>query len=411
MALEACKNCRVCGSADLSFLFSLGAQPVSNFVEKSEVADLPKVPIDLNRCNKCGLVQQRYEAPQDFLYTRHYWYRSGVTETMQISLWRLATEAAKRVNLQPDDIVLDIGSNDGTFLRSPCFDLALTVGVEPATNLAEEGRQGVDYFINEFWESKHFFHAVGNFRKAKIVTALGMFYDLPNPNQFIADIAKVLAPDGLFVAQLMCLKQTIDNNDIGNFVHEHIEFYSLQSLEVLFENHGLIILDIEENKVNGGSYRLCVGHRDSKMRNLEGLNRIEAARSAEKTLDNPAVYKQFYSRMLTNKAKLRAFIQKAVVEGKRTWVLGASTKGNLILSWCELGPDLIEGASDRSPEKAGKCTVTGIPIFSEEAARAVNPDFFLILPYAFRKELVEREKPWRDAGGKFIFAIPEMEVL
>ena len=411
-------TCRVCGSSNLTPLFSLGNQYVSDFVTQDKVYSGPRCPIDIELCGNCTLVQAKHTAPQDFLYSRHYWYRSGVTSTMRDALTDVVAGTTTRVTVDKGDVILDIGSNDGTLLRRAkwCYPHAVTVGVEPAKNMRQYYDDSM-YLQDDFWGAEgvaeDFIQCHG---QAKIVTALGMFYDLEDPNAFVADVAKVLHPDGVFVAQLMCLKQTIENYDIGNFAHEHLEYYSLKSLGILFDRHGLEVFDIEENTVNGGSYRLYVKHKGIKMDTPEGYQRLLKAhdRELEMGLDKADKYVQFRSCLETMRRNLHAFISDEATKGKRTWVYGASTKGNVILQWAGLDNRLIHGAADRSPEKWGKTTAgTGIPIVSEASARCVHPDYFLVLPYAFLPEFIEREKDefWRKRGGKFIVPLPEFRVV
>lgn len=419
-------KCRVCGGLDTIIpLFFLGEQYVSDFVPKDRVNKGVKCPIDLELCDRCGLVQNKYTARQDFLYTRHYWYRSGVTQTMKNQLQDVVDSAIRRVNSwekdKSKDIVLDIGSNDGTLLR--CYPPGFTrVGVEPATNLAAEGREGLDGFINDFWSYDAY--AKSFHQKAKIVTACGMFYDLEDPNAFIRDVARVLHPEGLFVAQLMCLKQTLENHDVGNLAHEHLEFYSLKSLAYLFRTHGLEIFDVEENDTNGGSYRLFVRHiGNSPGMSGEAQHRKTQAflREGHMGLDRRGTYTNWFRLVYDSRKTCVDFVRHEVALDKTVHVYGASTKGNVILQWYNLygipdkppgnyasgGPYLIEMAADRSPEKWGKYTVgTGIPIVSEKESRHRNPDYYLVLPYAFLKEFIYREKEWLQKGGKFIVPLP-----
>lgn len=432
-------TCRVCGSADLTSLFSLGEQFVSDFVNQEDIHKGHKCPIDIELCNNCTLVQAKHTAPQDFLYSRHYWYRSGVTKTMRDALRDVTRAAESYVNLKPNDIVLDIGSNDGTLLRSythlppdhPKRNLQylIRVGVEPAINMIEEGSDGIDLLVTDFWSWEAYAKAyIDQFLddstpqedvpKAKVITACGMFYDLEDPNQFIGDVAKALAYDGVFIAQLMCLKQTLDKGDVGNFAHEHLEFYSLKSLQYLMNKHGLYIFDIEENNVNGGSYRIYVRHMGQSAtihsKDHKGILRVATAVDQEFKLHMPDSYVGFRSELISNKRMVVGFIRDKVAYGKKVWVYGASTKGNVILQYYGLDNFLIEGAADKSPEKLGKYTIgTGIPIVSEEQARAAMPDYFLVLPYSFLDEFVEREKdqPWRVNGGKFIVPLPEFKVI
>lgn len=207
--------CRVCSGEQLVPLFSLGNQFVSDFVEPGQECAGPRVPIDLVLCPACSLVQQRHTAPSDLLYRRHYHYRSGTTATMRRALRAVTASVEALVDLKPGDVVLDLGSNDGTLLRSYTVPGIFKVGFEPAENLAREGSKGVDLFINDFWDARRFLCTT--LAPAKVITACGMLYDTDDPNAFIADIAKALAPDGVFVAQLMCLRQTLEQGDVGNY--------------------------------------------------------------------------------------------------------------------------------------------------------------------------------------------------
>src|SRR3989338_1543429 len=202
----AITQCRVCKSPELTELYSIGDLYVSDFVTQPGTGF--KAPLEMVMCEHCSLVQLRHTAPQEFMYTRFYWYRSGVTETMRQALRDITLSIEHRIALKPGDVVLDIGSNDGTMLRTYAEKKLITVGVEPASNLAEEGKQGLDFFINDFWNEKSYMTTVG--KKAKVITAIGMFYDMEDPNQFIRDAAEVLTDDGIFVAQLMCLKNMLD---------------------------------------------------------------------------------------------------------------------------------------------------------------------------------------------------------
>lgn len=413
-------RCRACHGRELMPLFSLGDQFVSDFVDRSGILSGNRCPIEMVLCRGCTLVQARYTAPQDFLYTRYYWYRSGVTQTMRDALSDVARAAQEEVVLEDGDVVLDIGSNDGTLLRSYTTPKnVVRVGVEPADNLAtEENYRGLE-LVHDFWGEvsyrKHVdeidYDAMGSWG-AKVITACGMFYDLDDPNQFIADISTVLRHDGVFVAQLMCLKNMVDLEDVGNFAHEHLEFYSIKSLDYLLGKHGLEIYDLETNSVNGRSYRLFVRHKEP--RRLVG-GRVSEARRMEQGLDDPRFYDVFFQKMERNKQKTVDDLLRSIkAEGKSVWVYGASTKGNVILQYYGIDSTLVDGAAERSPEKWGKFTVgTGIEIFSEDYVRKQSPDYMLVLPYAFIGEFVEREsgEEWRTRGGKFIVPLPEVYLV
>lgn len=761
-------TCRLCHSDRLVPVFSLGMQYVSNFVNKGEKGI--KAPLELVLCESCSLLQLKHTAPQELLYSRHYWYKSGVTKTMREALKEIAETTTKMAGLKKGDVVLDIGANDGTLLGNYQKGI-VRVGCEPANNLVDELRQRSDYVIHDFWNYDSF-NKLG-LGKAKVITALGMFYDMEDPGRFVADAAKALADDGIFVAQLMCLKNMLEENDVGNICvppstlilgdnrpiatlqvgnkvfggdgkiasikgvmqrnhsgdlikidavyleplvctsehpikivpkeclrfdcgqfrlkdkqqinykwvkaedvkrgdflvvprlmennidtldltrfnkidspayrgglksiqltedtawllglyvaegninitqmnnwvicfnlnkkeylltekirrimgafgykttvyyarsaesmtvrvsctalaralkswcgprarekcipdfimisekhirkaflkglfegdgyrkgnqmhlhtgskilalqtqllvaslggmmgishakgslrkkkdgyiiksgeswqlrgktsdiadifeyehigksirhyvttedsllipvqsvnkeaysgvvcnvetegntylvsnavvhncHEHLEYYSLEALRYLFEKNGLEIFKIEENDINGGSYRLYGRHLKN------GSIPFDEKFAKED-------YLAFYRRIEENKKKCVDFIKQEVKKGKKIYVYGASTKGNTILQYYGLTGELIEGAADKSQEKWGKYTIgTMIPIMSEDEARK-KADYFLIMPYAFLKEFLEREKEWRDRGGRFIVPLPNFRVV
>ena len=394
-------TCRLCGCGGMETAFTLGEQYISNFVPAERVDEGRKAPLEVVMCHNCSLVQLRHTAPQELLYSRFYWYRSGVTETMRAALREVSALCEEIADLEAGDVVLDIGANDGTLLGTYTVPGLTLVGCEPADNLIDLLREKTDHVIHDFWLRESYErHAAGwGIGKAKVVTALGMFYDLEDPNQFIADIAAVLDDDGIFIAQLMCLATMLEKNDLGNLCHEHIEFYSLESLRYLFENNGLEIFEIEENEVNGGSYRIFARHLDQGSIPIREKITIEDLRA-------------FKTRIDETREECVAFIEDEVAKGKSVWVYGASTKGNVILQHYGLDTRLIGGASERSPEKWGKYTIgSGIPIVSEEEARAARPDYFLVLPYAFFDEMYERESEWRAQGGKFLVPLPDFRVV
>ncbi len=405
------KTCRVCKSRKLIDLFSLGEQYINDFVPEELVYSGLKAPLDLVFCKNCTLVQLRHTAPQELLYQRFYWYKSGVTETMKAALRDITQQAEQRFQLKAKDVVLDLGSNDGTLLRTYQTPGLITVGVEPADNLKEEGSKGIMHHLHDFWNYDAYMQQVG--RRAKVVTAIGMFYDMEEPNQFISDAGKALTDDGVFIAQLMCLKNMLDSNDVGNLVHEHLEYYSFAALEFLFNQNGLEIFDVEINEVNGGSYRIFSKLKGSpRPQTTEEKARVNAVKESEKNFKDVETYKQFFVRLEHNKRKCVQFIKQELAKGKTVWAYGASTKGNVILQYYGLDHNLIPFASERSSWKWGKYTIgTKIKCVSEEEARRAKPDYFLVLPYAFFSEMYEREQEWRDGGGKFIVPLPEFRVV
>ena len=394
-------TCRLCGSGHLREVFSLGDQYINDFVPFERIGQGLRAPLELVMCGKCSLLQLRHTAPQELLYARHYWYRSGVTDTMRRALREITQEIESMVQLREGEVVLDIGANDGTLLGSYTAKGIRRVGCEPANNLVEMLKQNADFVTHDFWDYDRYQALARQWGggQAKVITAIGMFYDLEDPNRFIHDAQRALADDGIFVAQLMCLKSMLEQNDVGNICHEHLEYYSLDSLKYLLEANGLEMFKIAENDVNGGSYRIFC-------RKLKGTG---VSYHEKIGLDDILA---FARRVEDNRDRCVCFIKAQVAAGKRVYIYGASTKGNVILQYYGLDRDLITAAAERSPEKWGKYTVgSWIPIVSEAAAREAQPDYFLVLPYAFFKEFYDREKEWRSQGGQFIVPLPEFRVV
>ena len=388
-------TCRLCGSDRLKDIISIGEQYINDFPPSpAEKGRNGRCPLDVVLCENCSLFQLRHTAPQELLYARHYWYKSGINDTIRRDLEEIAHVAHTLTSFEPDDIFLDIGANDGTLL-SNLAGRAVRVGCEPADNLVEELHTHADHVIHDFW-SKEAYDRLG-IKQAKVITAIGMFYDMEDPNQFIRDAAAVLATDGVFIAQLMTLKPMLEQNDVGNICHEHLEYYTYASLKYLFEQNGLEIFRVEENPINGGSYRLFARH--FRQGSIEYPEQYTGA-------DLHA----FRVRLEHQRTLCVEHIRQCVENGKKVYVYGASTKGNVILQYYGLDNRLITAAADKNPEKWGAFTLTDIPIVSEEEGRA-NADVFLILPYSFVDEFVRREREWLKGGGEFIVPLPEFKII
>ncbi len=394
-------RCLLCKNKNLKEIFSLGNLFISNFVKKDFIYRSLKAPLTLQYCKKCTLIQLSHIAPQELMYKKFYWYKSGITSTMRKQLKDIYKSSLKHVKLLKNDVVLDIGANDGTLLRYFKSKKIKTIGCEPAKNLEKELKRNCNFVLNDFWSKRKLDKLISKkkLKKPKIITAIGMFYDLEDPNTFIKDAADTLDDDGIFIAQLMCLNSMVKKNDLGNICHEHIEFYSHKSLKYLFENNGLEIFKIEENEVNGGSYRIF----------CRKLNKGSIKLKYENVLGS---VKSFYKRIKLNKIKTVRFIKKELRKNKKIFLYGASTKGNTVLQYYNLNNKIIPYAAERSPAKWGRYTVgTGIKIISEKEARKLNPDYFFVTPWGFIKEFIIREKKWRKKGGKFILPFPKFKII
>lgn len=412
------KVCRVCGSKSIIPLISLGDIYISDFLDSkennSQLNRIGKQPLDLVICDSgskgCGLVQLKHTFPPELLY-RNYWYRSGINKSMAEALADIVRKTEKIAKLKAGDYVIDIGSNDATLLSFYRTKNINIVGFEPAKNLIPYAKKNCPSgtFINDFFDFKPWQKKYDG-KKAKIITAIAMFYDLDDPNKFVSSAAKCLDEKGVFVIQMSYLPLMLEQNAFDNICHEHLEYYSLESLSNLLKRHELEVFDVELNDVNGGSFRVYIQHKG--FRKISDRVRRMEQKEKKMKLSSKKTYKAFVNRTLALKKKLYDFINKENKKGKNTYVYGASTKGNVLLQFFNLDSRMIQAAADRNPDKWGKKTIgTSIPIISEEQARKEKPSYFLILPWHFLKEFVKREKEYLKSGGKFIVPLPKFKII
>lgn len=411
--------CRVCGQQNLISILSLGDLYVSDFLNPNEEGGV-KAPLELVLCNAkdggCGLLQLRHTVSGDALY-RHYWYRSGINKTMTDELNGIAGKVAAISNLKAGDSVIDIGANDGTLLRGYKIDGLKTVGFEPAKNLEEYNAVGTTKTIVDFFGYPAWAKEFGDV-KAKAITAIAMFYDLDDPNTFVSDIVKCLDDEGMLVIQMMYLPSFIERNAFDGICHEHLEYYSLFSLENLLKKHGLEVFDVEmREEINEGSLRIYIKkfEKGDSLNILPGAEeRVSALRAKESSLglDDKKIYEELVGRVLEAKEKSVSFIKQEVAAGKKVHGYAASTKGNTTLQFYGLTPELIEAIADRNEQKWGKVTVgSRIPIISEDESRAKKADYYFILAWHFLPEFMERERDFFERGGKFIVPMPKFKVI
>jgi len=402
----ATRQCRLCGSNKLTRVLSLGSQYVSDFV--TQTGQHPKSPLELIHCTDCGLIQLKHTFPRTNLY-RHYWYRSGISKTMRDALEDITTKACRMAKPGTGDIVIDTGCNDGTLLRTYPKSLVRLIGFEPAENLIQDARKDTHWIFNDFFKAEVFRDKFAN-EKAKIITSIAMFYDVEDPNKFVHDVAECLSPDGVWVVQQNYLATMLQKNGFDNIGHEHLEYYSLNTMERLLARHGLEIFDTETNDVNGGSFRIYASHK-GRYPTRESVVLLRHNEDHLR-LNNVETYHKFAANIRRIKVQLKQLVWNEVRNGKTVYVYGASNRGNTVLQYCGLDYRMIKKATDANKEKWGLKTVgTKIPIVSKEEARKDKPDYFLILPHHFLEEIKREERNYLDKGGKFIVPLPGVRVI
>ncbi len=400
--------CRIC-QAPLAPVLDLGPQYVSDFPHSAGTRPHAPVPLELLRCTRvtCGLVQLRHTTPRDWLYTQ-YWYQSGVNETMVAELADVVQQALARVEVQPHAVVMDIGANDGTLLAQ--YPLQghphlLRVAYEPAANLYALCRPHASVLFPSYFAAAVSPTAA---TRAHIVTSIAMFYDLDDPHAFVADVAKVLHPDGVWVIQQAYLPLMLANTDFPNICHEHLEYYHLAPLEALLAAHGLEVFDLELRPINGGSLRTYVRHA----RGAPIEPRVAEAREDERDLVTPQALATFAETAGRTAATLRKLLEAFHAAGTTVDLYAASTKANTLLQTCGIDATLVRQAWERSPAKIGRYAGTsGIPIVSEAEGRADPPDVLLVGAWTFREAFLAREAAFIKAGGTIVLPLPTLEVV
>lgn len=397
-------SCRLC-EGSLIDVISLGDIHLSTFLDTNDNPP-PKIPLDLVQCTKCDLIQLRHTTSGEAMYS-DYWYQSGLNGSMVRALNNVVEEVFKRVFLNNHDIVVDIGSNDGTLLNF--YPQYLTrVGFEPS-NLALSSFAKADVVINDYFNRDAFVAKFGN-RKARVITAIAMFYDLEKPHKFVQDLYDIVADDGIIVIQMMDLLSMMKYGDFPNICHEHLEYYSLKVLQGLIAQHGLHIFDVEYNGVNGGSMRVYIAKYGTKIAHKNVFDAIEAE---EKFFDEAGDVGAYFSqKILDVKTKIVDFIRQQNENNNTVAVMGASTKGNTILQYFDLTDKDIIHAAEINPDKFGKRTVgSNIPIISQEESMRYHVDYYLILPWGFISNFVDRNKDYLMNGGTFIVPLPTPRLI
>ncbi len=313
--------------------------------------------------------------------------------------------------LRSGDVVLDIGSNDSTLLRSYSRTHLRKIGIDPT------GAKFREYYPDDVLLVPEFF-SVDAYRRvsstqAKVVTSVAMFYDLENPVSFAQQVASVLASDGLWHFEQSYMPSMLRMNSYDTICHEHLEYYSLGVVIKILAAASLEPVDVVMNAVNGGSFAVTATHKANKSipRNWTVVDWL-LHQEDRMGLNTPRPYRDFEERVFRHRHDLTRLIRTLVADKKTILGYGASTKGNVVLQFCSLGPQEIPAIAEMNPDKFGHVTPgTHIPIVPEADARKMKPDYFLVLPWHFKEGILHREREYLADGGRMIFPFPEIEII
>jgi hypothetical protein len=401
-------RCRICKKKSLKTLFSLGNLSFTGkFPSKNQ--NIKKKPITLIICKNCELVQLGHNFDLKYLYGPDYGYRTGINKTMINHVNKVVKDLSKKTKLKKNDFVLDIASNDGSLLNFYNKNVK-TFGIDPILNKYKDKYKKINFKISDFFSAKKILKTTK--KKFKIITALSVFYDSANPNKFIRDVKKILSLDGIFLLEFADLASIIKYKMFDTICHEHLEYYSSKVIDNLCRENNLRIFDININDINGGSKQYLICHKKSSYKTNK--NKIYKILNSEKKLklSNEKTFKNFINIINNSKLKLNNFLKKANNLGKTIHGYGASTKGNVLLQYYKIDNKMIKYVAERNKSKYGLYTPsTKIKIISEALSRFYKPDYYLVLPWHFKKEILHREKEIRKRGTKFIFPLPKLRII
>ncbi|MEK6794993.1 MAG: class I SAM-dependent methyltransferase [Spirochaetota bacterium] len=415
MIYKAITQCRICGNEALIPVVDLGEQYLTGVFPKQgesvERGPLAIVKCDEQKNGACGLLQLKHNYQLDKLYGQNYGYRSGLNRSMVDHLHAKVKKILSIVPVYPGDLVVDVGSNDSTLLQAYPKGGADLVGVDPTGAKFKDHYPAHIKLIPDFFPSPRFKDAYHG-RKAKIITSISMFYDLESPLVFVESIRDNLADDGVWLFEQSYMPTMLDTNSYDTICHEHLEYYALKQIQWMAAKAGMKILDVEFNAVNGGSFSVMAAKKNSPHR--ENATAIAAVEADEKKrgLSTCTPYDAFCARIVQHREDMRVFLDGVKKSGKKIFGYGASTKGNVMLQYCNINASDLACIAEVNEDKFGTFTPgTAIPIISEKEARAMKPEYFMVLPWHFRDHILAKESAYRAAGGKFVFPLPRIEVV
>jgi hypothetical protein len=403
-------KCRISNSTNLINVLSLGNQCLTGVFPKGKHEKLTIGPVDLVWCPDSGLLQMKQSYSLEEMYGDNYGYRSGLNSSMVKHLQKKINTLEKLAEPKSDELVIDIGSNDATSLKAYKGKFK-KVGIDPTGNKFKDFYTDDISLIPDFFTADKFQELFPK-EKAKIITSIAMFYDLDDPISFVSDIEKCLSDQGIWHFEQSYLPSMLRTNSYDTICHEHLEFYSLKVVKNILEQCNLKIIDVQMNDINGGSFAVTACKNEANYKSNYPVINWLLEQEEQLGLGTITPYIEFAERTKVHRENLVNLVKALVADGKKVFGYGASTKGNVLLQYCGFTVKEIPYIAEVNPEKFGCFTPgTNIPIISEKDAKKLNPDYYLVLPWHFKNSIISREEEYMSNGGKFIFPMPEIEII
>ena len=410
-AYSEIKNCRISRSQHLVSVLNLGNQALTGVFPHDEAELVTVGPLELVWSPDSGLLQLRHSYNAAEMYGDNYGYRSGLNQSMVNHLTDKVAYLERLVPLNSGDVVVDIGSNDATTLKAYQTKGIKRIGIDPT------GKKFAEYYPPEISLVPDFFSANAyrsvEQKPARIVTSIAMFYDLESPIEFAKQIESILADNGVWHFEQSYMPSMLRTNSYDTICHEHLEYYSLGVVKTILEKSGLRLVDVVMNSINGGSFAVTAAKTsNTSIKSNDAVVNWLLNQEDRMGLNTARPYRDFEERVFRHRDDLKRLINALNADGKKILGYGASTKGNVLLQFCGLTANDIPAIAEVNPEKYGKVTPgSHIPIISEAEAKAMKPDYFLVLPWHFKDGILRCEKEYLASGGNFIFPFPEIEIV
>ncbi len=410
--IEKKKSCIVCGHKNLFKYLDLGKSALANsYLKKSDLQKPePKFPLRVYYCPNCHLAQLFDWVDRKALF-EYYAYLTGKSWPMHEHFRKYAEDVYRQFPNQAKQLTLDIGSNDGFLLK--CFqDLGGKIlGVDPAKNIVRTANKSGIKTLPVFFDLAVARKILKGYGQAGVITANNVLAHTDNLAGIIAGVKNLLHPNGVFIFEVQYLGDLIRNNEFDNTYHEHICYFSLTPLTKLLSQSGLQIFDVEKVNTQGGSIRVYAGTTPNPFPVKNSVRKILLGEKSQ-GLQNSKTYKKFGMVPKKIKKDLVELLTKLKKQNKTIVGYGAAAKGNTLLQYCEIGPDLIDYIVDTTPSKQGKFTPgTHIPIYSPKHLKKETPDYVLILAWNYADLILKKEVALKKKGVKFIVPIPKVKIV
>ncbi len=404
-------TCRFCSTPLVHTLVDLGATPLANAYVRLEDLDRPDpvYPLHARVCNSCFLVQVENVVPPEEIFS-DYAYFSSYSVSWVAHGKAYAEMMRRRFGLDQTSEVVEIASNDGYLLQHFVSMSIPVLGVEPAANIAEVARgKGVPTEVAFFGvATARRLYDAGH--AADVMAANNVLAHVPDINDFVAGVPLLLKPEGVWTIEFPHLLSLMEQVQFDTIYHEHFSYLSLLAVERIFAEHGLRVFDVEELSTHGGSLRVFACHHEADYIVGDGLHRVRAKEAAG--LNRLGTYDNFEPKVQRIKSALLDFLHEARAAGNTVAAYGAAAKGNTLLNYCGIGPDLIAYVVDRNPVKQGRYLPgSRLPIHAPGHILDTRPDYVLILPWNLRDEIAGQMDAIHGWGGHFVIAIPHLDVF